>query len=103
MWIALLILAITASIAAVVWPLLNGERSWQLPNAETRLDELLAEKTRVLRLLKDIDAERDAGLMADADHDETRREYLGKAIALNREIASLTGVDPSADVGEVFA
>jgi hypothetical protein len=41
--------------------------------------------------------------MNDDDHRDARAEYLERAVELNRQIASLTGVDPSRMNQEVEA
>jgi len=94
-WASILAVFVLACIAFVALPVLRSNEPWETPDAETELDRLLAEKQRVLRTLKDVENEHLAGLMNDKDHAEARTEYMERAVELNREIASLTGVDPS--------
>jgi hypothetical protein len=94
-WTAVLAVVVVASLAAVVLPFFRAREPWDTPNKESELDRLLAEKQRVLRTLKDLDQERLAGLMSESDHAAGRETYLERAVELNRDIASLTGVDPT--------
>ena len=94
-WTAVLAVVIVGSLAVVVLPFFRTREPWETPNKESELDRLLAEKQRILRTLKDIDQERLAGLMSETDHAAGRETYLERAVELNREIASLTGVDPT--------
>jgi len=100
-WAVILAVLVLGILAFVVRPFLGPQEPWQTPNAESELDRLLADKQRVLRTLKDLESERLAGLMNEKDHDEARAEYLERAVEINREIASLTGVDPSRMKDEV--
>lgn len=94
-WTVFLGLFVVATLAFVLTPAVRSNETWQTPDAQSELDRLLAEKQRVLRTLKDVDSEHLAGLMNDEDHAAARAEYLARAVELNREVASLTGVDPS--------
>ena len=94
-WTGILVVLVVGVVASVLMPFLRPGEPWETPNKETELDRLLAEKQRVLRTLKDVESERLAGLMSQADHDAARAEYLERAVELNRDIASLTGVDPT--------
>ena len=102
-WTIVLAVIVVGVVAAVLLPFLRPGEPWETPNKETELDRLLAEKQRVLRTLKDVEQERLAGLMSVEDHDAARAEYLERAVELNRQIASLTGVDPSRMNQEVEA
>lgn len=94
-WMTILAVFILACLVFVAMPLRRSDETWETPNAETELDRLLAEKQRVLRTLKDVESEHLAGLMNDKDYEEARTEYMERAVELNRDVASLTGVDPS--------
>ena len=94
-WTAILALIVVGVVGSVLMPFLRPGERWETPNKETELDRLLAEKQRVLRTLKDLESERLAGLMSQSDHDAARAEYLEKAVELNRQVASLTEVDPT--------
>ena len=102
-WTGLLVLVVLACLAFVALPLLRPRETWETPDVESELDRLLAEKQRVLRTLKDVESEHLAGLMNDDDHSAARSEYMDRAVELNREIADLTGVDPSRMGTEVEA
>ena len=94
-WLSILVLFVLACLAFVGLPLLRSTETWETPNADTELDRLLAEKQRVLRVLKDVESEHLAGLMNQQDYDEAHAEYMDHAVELNRQLASLTGVDPT--------
>lgn len=88
------VVALAAAVVAI--PLFRGRTPWDVEKA-TELDRLLESKARVLRGIKDVDHEREAGLLADQDWQETREEYVAEAVRLNREIAAITGIDPAAE------
>ena len=95
MWTFVLAAVVLGTLAAVAAPFLRPAEAWETPDADSELERLLREKQRVLRTLKDLDQEVQAGLMDQDARDEARVEYLERAVELYREIASLTGVDPS--------
>ena len=94
-WMTLLIVLALAALAFIALPLTRRGETWETPNADTELDRLLAEKQRVLRTLKDVESEHVAGLMNQKDYDEARAEYMERAVDLNRDLAHLTGVNPT--------
>lgn len=94
MWVAALSVVIALAALAIVVPLFRPARRWDVapPNA---LDLLFAEKARTLRALKDLDHEREAGILSDDDWKAARTEHLEDAVRLNREIEAITGVAPA--------
>ena len=101
LWTFAFVAVLLGTLVAVVVPFLRPRETWEMPGAETELDRLLREKQRVLRTLKDLEQELRAGLLDAQPYEEARTEYLERAVELNREIASLTGVDPSRMKDEV--
>lgn len=95
MWEIALVLIALAALAAILAPLFRARPPWEAEQV-SELDRLFATKARVLRAIKDVDHEHEAGLLSDDDWRETRAEYVEEAVRLNREIASRTGVDPAA-------
>jgi len=95
MWIVLLAVFVLGTLVMIGLPLFGTREPWAVPGQQERLDALLAEKARALRILKDLESERRAELMDDAGYEAARAEYIAEAVRLNREIADLTGTDPS--------
>ena len=93
-WDLALYAAVAVGLAVLLRPLLRPREPWH-GEGRSELDELFDAKARALRALKDLDHEKEAGLLADADWARVRQEHLAEAVRLNREIAALTGVDPS--------
>lgn len=98
-WTALLCLAIGIGVVAAFAPLFGRRRPWDVEE-RTDLDRLFEAKARVLRTIKDLDHEHDAGLLSDADWRDARAESLAEAVRLNREIAAMTGVEVEAPAEE---
>ena len=97
-----LIVVVLLGVAAVAAPFFGDRRPWDVEET-TELDRLFERKGRVLRAIKDVDHEHEAGLLSDDDWRETREEFVGEAVRLNREIAALTGLDAAAAVAETDA
>ncbi len=95
LWSLILAVVVLGAALGVALPFLRPADTWQTPDSDSELDRLLREKQRTLRTLKDLDQELRAGLMDRSAYDEARAEYVEQAVTLNRELASLTGVDPS--------
>ena len=94
-WMALLALVILASALWILGPFFAPHMGWDATVEQTDLDLLLDEKSRVLRALKDLDDERTSGGMDEDEYQESRREWLERAVQINREVAKLSGVDPT--------
>lgn len=94
-WMIALVLTAVAALAAVVLPFLRPRRAWDV-DERTELDRLFESKGRALRVIKDLDHEREAGLLSEADWRGAREESVAEAVRLNREIAARTGLDPAA-------
>jgi hypothetical protein len=95
-WQIALGVTIFAVVVAITIPLFRRRRPWQA-EPPTELDRLFAEKAQVLRTIKDLDHEHEAGILSDADWKEARAAQLAEAVRLNREIQALTGVAPGGD------
>jgi hypothetical protein len=93
-WVLALCAAVLAGLVALAWPLLRPREAWEGATT-SELDALFDAKARALRALKDLDHEKEAGLLAEADWARVRAEHLAEAVRLNREIAAVTGVDPA--------
>ena len=96
LWAVALLVVALGCAAVVLWPLFGRFVAWDREEEKTRLDELLAEKTLVLRSVKDLENELHAGNLGQPEYLQVRGEYLERAVAINRQIADLTGMDPAA-------
>jgi hypothetical protein len=96
-WSALFVTVVVACGVVIARPLLRSREGFA-DDAASELDVLLEEKARTLRAVKDLEHEHASGFLADEDFDAARREYVERAARLNREIAALTGVDPTRPV-----
>lgn len=92
-WTLVFACIVLAALAVSAVPLFRPGRPWDIERA-SRLDELLASKARVLRSIKDLDHEKEAGLLSEEDWRETREEYVEEAVRLNRLIESPDGLPP---------
>lgn len=100
MWWIALVAVCAAAAAYVAVPLFRRRQPWELGDSlgpdERTLDALFEEKARVLRALKDLDHELEAGMLSATDHAESRADWLARAVLLNRRIEALTGVKAEA-------
>ncbi|HEV8309726.1 MAG TPA: tetratricopeptide repeat protein [Methylomirabilota bacterium] len=82
----------------VLWPLLVRRG----PSRPVALDDgvaaLEAEKVLALRAIRELELDREAGLLADDDYEELRTRYEGRAAAILRQLDAL-GPRPSAIAG----
>jgi hypothetical protein len=93
-WLWILLLALVAGISALlVLAPLRGPRVPLRGDEETDLDRLLRDKAQALRALKDLEYDRMAGLLTEAEFASSRAEYLERAALLNRALQALTGID----------
>ena len=97
MWVALMVVFALLTAALIALPWLRPAAAWDARTEPSKLDELLGEKARIMRVLADLESERRAELMDDAAYEDARREYLERAVRLNRELAESTGIDPVAE------
>lgn len=93
LWEFVLLALFGAAVFAVTKPLFGHRPTWQTAS-QSQLDLLFEGKARALRALKDLDHEREAGMLSDDDWREGRAQHLADAVRLNREIVELTGVAP---------
>lgn len=86
MWILLLVITSLGTLALALFPLLLERPAWSHREEETLERMLEKEKERVLRLLKDLDLERDSRALAGGEYDDLRRAYLSEAALINRKL-----------------
>lgn len=95
-WTIAFIAFAAAALVAIAIPLF-GPRTPLLGGTRTDIDHLFEQKARVLRALKDLDHEREAGTVTEADWSAGRAQYLAEAVRLNRAISEITGVLPPSE------
>ena len=89
------ILAIV-SICALVWmvlPLFGARRSWATRETASVEQQLFDERSRLLRAIKDLEHEHEAGSIEEGEYQELRSDYLAEAAAVYRRLDEL-GVTP---------
>jgi len=89
MWIALLAALSLALLAWILAPLFGLRRSWAPRERATAAEQLEAERGKILRALKDLEQERDAGTIGESEYEELRRDYLAEAAAVYRRLDEL--------------
>ena len=92
MWIALLIAVILSGLAWILMPLTGVRRSWAPQERASIEEQLLTERGKILRAIKDLEHEFEAGSIVGDEYEELRAEYLAEAAAVYRRLDSL-GVD----------
>ena len=95
MWTVFLALCIGVGVVAALAPLFRARRAWDTGESSD-LDRLFDDKARVLRTVKDLDHEREAGLLTEQDWRDARAAAVDEAVRLNREISEQTGIDAAA-------
>ncbi len=89
MWIPLLALTLVLFAVWIFSPLFGGRRSWATVDHATVEEQLLKERERLLRALKDLEQEREAGSIGEEEYEDLRREYLVETAAIYRRMDSL--------------
>ncbi len=98
LWLAFFLLVVVAALLVIVWPLRKPRVPWQALRTPAALNSLLLEKERLLRLLKDLDMERDAGTLGEAQYEELRRAYRIEAALAERRYQEL-GAETRSETG----
>lgn len=94
MWILLTVAVAVALLAWVLAPLFGLRRSWAPRERATAGEQLEGERGKLLRALKDLEHEREAGTIGAEEYEELRRDYLAETAAVYRrldEIAKSAG------------
>jgi tetratricopeptide (TPR) repeat protein len=93
--IALAALALAVSAAAfVAWPLIRRSGARVLGPADETRETLEAEKLQALRAIRELELERQAGLLGDDDYAELRARYESRASVLLRQLDALPPIVP---------
>ena len=96
MWIGLLAAVILAISVWVLLPLAGARRSWAPQERASIEEQLLAERGKILRAIKDLEHEFEAGSIVGDEYEELRAEYLAEAAAVYRRLDSLGVEQPTA-------
>ena len=100
MWIALLALIIVISLVWVLAPLLGLKRSWAGAERASVEQQLHEERARLLRSLKDLEHEHEAGTIGDDEYAELRNDYLAETAAVYRRLEEIGASVPGSTAGE---
>ena len=73
-------------VSSVLLPLLGPARPWAVADLRGARRLELQEKERLLRLIKDLDAEREREAIDPAEHERLRRDYLLQAAQVQRRL-----------------
>jgi len=93
MWLVLFIVVVAAILGWILTPVFGVRRSWA-PREESSIEEqLLAERGTLLRALKDLEHEHEAGTIGDGEYEELRSDYLAETAAVYRRLEELGGGD----------
>ncbi len=96
MWFILFIAVCTAFFTWIIFPLFGLKRSWAPSERASIKDQLLAERGRLLRALKDLEHEQEAGSIGADEYTELRTDYLSETAAVYRRLEEV-GVQPEGD------
>lgn len=94
-WMVVLAVVVGIGVVAAFAPFFEPRKVWDVEEV-SELDALFDAKSRVLRAIKDLDHEHEAGLLSETDWSDARGEQVAEAVRLNREIALRTGLDTTA-------
>ncbi|MFQ5914290.1 MAG: zinc-ribbon domain-containing protein [Nitrospinota bacterium] len=95
------------ALAAVLYPFLRREDAGKAEDTQWRLRELLAAKHTIYSTLKELDFDRVAGKLSEADFRQLEVQYRERAIRVLRELDELTegrreGEDLDEDLSETL-
>ena len=82
----LLTLIALAVLGVLMYPLLGPPETWDFDQAEGFLTTLTLRRDRILRALKDIEFERDAGGLSDEEYYPLRQDLKRRAIRAMKEL-----------------
>jgi hypothetical protein len=87
--VSLILTALTV-IVLILAPLIRRKPLWMPFPEGGRVAELLAEKEKMLRAIKDVEFEFENGTLSQEDRDTLRADYKSKAVAVIKEIEAIT-------------
>lgn len=86
-----------AALWAALWPLF-AERSAVPADTEVELQELEAEKARLLQEIHELELDYQTGKLSDEDHEAIEARLKGRAVDIMQRIDALTAPKPSKKV-----
>ncbi|MFN0058889.1 MAG: hypothetical protein ACKVX7_10575 [Planctomycetota bacterium] len=90
MYLVTFLLLLVVSAALILWPLTRRREPWTVATDFSEIARLLAdEKRRLLRAVKDLAHEREAGTVSAAEEQEVRAKLMHDAAVLNRRMDEL--------------
>jgi cytochrome c-type biogenesis protein CcmI len=95
-------IALIALVAGIVlYPILRyrGERAYRESNFEAKQRKIAERKERLYRTIVELDFDRDAGKISDADHARMREESMADVLAVLAEEEALLGRAPASAGG----
>ena len=104
MWFLLLIIAVVMIFTVVLLPLSRVREPWQPVPTSKAIELLQGQREQVMRKLKDLEAEKEADSIDEAEYQEMRATYLTEAALLGRRIAALeeSAEDSSEDENQAY-
>ena len=95
--IALIALALAVAAAVfVAWPLLRPRGAAAGASGDERREALQTEKLLALRAIRELELDREAGLLAEDDYADLRARYEGRAAVVLRQLDALPPAEPVA-------
>lgn len=89
-WFVLFALVLVAVIIVVLGPLFLGQREdWDVDTSPKAFQALREQKDQTLRMLKDLDLERESGAVNEKIYEEMRARFLDEAALINRRLKVL--------------
>ncbi len=86
MWIAILLLTSLGAVVFVIWPVASKRLPWVTGEDPLVIRQLKREQGRLLRLIKDIESEREAGTIDDDDYQKIRVRFMQDLVIVNRSL-----------------
>ncbi len=89
MWLVLFIVVALAILGWILSPVFGVKRSWAPREESTVEEQLIAERGKLLRALKDLEHEHEAGTIGASEYEELRSDYLAETAAVYRRLKEL--------------
>ena len=86
MVIAMTVLVVLTALSVVICGFLGQKEIWDLDKGKGRLSRLKRRRDRLLRTLKDLDFEKEAGTLSQEEYDRLRKEYKAEAVRAAKDL-----------------
>ncbi len=94
LWWAVAAFLLTIGLAWVLLPLFGVALPWRADMAEDDARRLIKrEKAKAMRRIKDLEHERDAGMIDERDYEHFRRGAMEEVVLFNRRLEDLTAAE----------